>query len=115
MEVISDLDGSNLFGVVEITVKLNLGETKKKKNKNKNLQKMMYHEKRDRNEDSFFKNFCQEKGQRNGAMFAKRWGIKEVILMYMVAVHFNAVVIPFYEPSVSFICPFQIIGHFDCF
>lgn len=48
MEVIGDLYGSNLFGVVGTTVQLN-------------IQKMMHHEKRDSNVDGFFKNFCKGK------------------------------------------------------
>lgn len=85
MNIISDLDGSNLFGVVEIAVKLNLQETKKKTNIQTNLQEMTYCEKGDSNKDRFLENFCQRKRQRNGAVFAEGWGIKEVILMRIVA------------------------------
>ena len=45
MEVISDLDGSNVFDVVGTVVQLN-------------IQEMMYHEKRDSSVDGFFKNSC---------------------------------------------------------
>lgn len=44
MEVISDLDGCNLFGVMKTAVQLN-------------TQEMMSHEKRDSNVDRFFKTF----------------------------------------------------------
>lgn len=44
MEVISDLDGHSLFGVMRTAIQLN-------------TQEMMSHEKRDSNVDSFFKAF----------------------------------------------------------